>query len=59
MCDALLRSSKATSTRPSRWWLLAFVPIGFMLVAVNYALLVRAAGFRDFSIPSIFDRAHS
>jgi len=52
VCDALQGSSKITSARPSRWWLWAFLPIGFLLIAVDYVLLFRAAGFRDFSIPS-------
>ena len=52
VCDALQGSSKTTSTRPSRWWLWAFVPIGFLFIAVDYALLFRAAGFREFTIPS-------
>ena len=51
-CSALLSISERTVARPSRWWLLLFVPLAIALLALNYDLLARAAGFRSFTIPS-------
>jgi signal peptidase I len=51
--NALLQKSEQTSLRPSKWWLLLFVPLGILSLSLEYALLGRAAGFRSFSIPSI------
>lgn len=51
-CDALLCESKTRSSRPSRWWLLVFLPTAFLLFLLSYSILFRAAGFRSFTIPS-------
>jgi signal peptidase I len=52
ICNALLGSSKVTSARPSWSWLAFFLPLGFLLIAVNYSTFHRASGFQTFSIPS-------
>ena len=51
-CSALLGTSERTVACPSRWWLLLFVPLAIVFLSLDYALLTRAAGFRNFSIPS-------
>jgi len=49
---ALLGRSKPAGARPSGWWLLLFIPIAILSMALEYRLLVGAAGFRHFGIPS-------
>ncbi|MGC2245949.1 MAG: signal peptidase I [Terriglobales bacterium] len=51
-CNALYGDSQKVPLRPSRWWLLAVVPAGVLLASITYAGLIRAAGFRAFTIPS-------
>ena len=51
-CSALLGASERTVGHPSRWSLLLFVPLAVAFLMLDYALLTRAAGFRNFSIPS-------
>jgi hypothetical protein len=51
-CSALLAKSQRTDDRPSRWWLLLFVPLAITLLALDYGVIVRTAGFQSFSIPS-------
>jgi signal peptidase I len=52
-CDALLSYSKNNrDVRSSRWWLLLFLPIALFFFFLNYNLLTRIAGFRNFSVPS-------
>lgn len=52
-CDALLSYSKNDrDLRPSRWWLLLFLPIALFFFFIDYGLVTRIAGFRNFSIPS-------
>jgi signal peptidase I len=51
-CSALLGASERTVDRPSRWWVLLFVPLAIAFLCLDYALLTHAAGFRSFSIPS-------
>jgi signal peptidase I len=51
-CSAMLGTAERTVARPSRWWLLLFVPLAIAFLFLDYALLTRAAGFRNFSIPS-------
>jgi signal peptidase I len=51
-CNALLGHSEAYPLRPSRWWLLLFIPLAIGGVSVEYRLMNRAAGFRFFSVPS-------
>jgi hypothetical protein len=52
VCSALYGDSQKIPIRPSRWWLLAAVPMAFLLTSTTYNGLLRAAGFRSFTIPS-------
>jgi len=51
-CSALLATSGRTVGHPSRWWLILFVPLAIAFWLLDYGLLARIAGFRNFSIPS-------
>jgi signal peptidase I len=50
--NALYGHSQKVPVRLSRWWLLVVVPAAFLLAATTYSGLIRAAGFRTFTIPS-------
>jgi len=51
-CNALLVRNPQTEVRPSRWWLVAIVPITLLTLSLSGAAVARGSGFRSFSIPS-------
>lgn len=51
-CNALLGRSQPAASRPSRWWLLLFIPVAILSMSLEHRLLGNAAGLRAFSIPS-------
>jgi signal peptidase I len=51
-CSALLARNLQTEVRPSRWWLVATVPVTLLTLGFSGAAVARASGFRSFSIPS-------
>jgi signal peptidase I len=51
-CNALLGRSQPAPSRPSRWWLLLFIPVAILSMSLEYRLLGNAAGLRSFSLPS-------
>ena len=51
-CSALLARNLEPGDRPSRWWVVAIVPVTLLTLGLSGAAVVRASGFRSFSIPS-------
>ncbi len=51
-CSALLAPNLQTEVRPSKWWLVAIMPVTLLTLSLSGALLARASGFRSFSVPS-------
>jgi signal peptidase I len=51
-CSALLARNLEREVRPSRWWLVAIVPVTLLTLCLSGAAVARASGFRSFSIPS-------
>jgi signal peptidase I len=51
-CNAFLAKELPTSSRSSRWWLVAVLPGAVLILSLTGALVTRGTGFRSFSIPS-------
>jgi signal peptidase I len=51
-CSALLMRARSTPVRPSRWWLAVFIPLALVSAHLVCGGLIRAAGFRAFTVPS-------
>jgi len=47
-----LRTPSQETARPSRWWLLLFIPLALTASLAHNGWLLRVAGFRPFYIPS-------
>jgi len=52
VCDAQLARHRPRSDRPSRWWLVATLPLTLFTLSQLGGVVTRASGFRSFSIPS-------
>jgi signal peptidase I len=50
--NALLARARSTTIRPSKWWLLLFIPLTIVSCHLIGAALIRASGFRAFTVPS-------
>jgi|SRR5579863_2664225 len=50
--SAQLGRSLPSNKQPSRWWLLATLPLALFPLSLTGAAVTRASGFRSFSIPS-------
>ncbi len=50
--DALVSCRGKFSSRPSKWWILLFLPIALATSDLTGIAIVRASGFRSFSVPS-------
>lgn len=51
-CAAQLAMDLPREERPSRWWLVAILPVTFLSLSLLGRGVTRASGFRSFSIPS-------
>jgi signal peptidase I len=51
-CSALRARSPETEVRPSKWWLIAILPVTFLTLSLLWAVVTRASGFRSFTVPS-------
>jgi signal peptidase I len=51
-CDAQLSRNAQTSSRTSRWWLAATLPVTALTLHFLGMGLTRASGFRSFKVPS-------
>ena len=51
-CSAQLARNAQTGVRPSRWWLVAVLPVTALTLSFLGRGITRASGFRSFSIPS-------
>jgi signal peptidase I len=51
-CSALRAQSPQTAVKPSRWWLIAILPITALTLSLLGAMVTRASGFRSFTVPS-------
>jgi hypothetical protein len=52
VCSAQLARDLPLARRPSRWWLVATIPLTCLTLSLVGAVATRASGFRGFSIPS-------
>lgn len=51
-CSAQLARSLPPSARPSKWWLVAVLPVTILTLSVLGQVVTRASGFRSFTVPS-------
>jgi signal peptidase I len=51
-CSAQLARNAQVSVRPSRWWLVAVLPVTALTLSLLGRGATRASGFRSFSMPS-------
>jgi signal peptidase I len=51
-CSAQLARNLAKSARPSKWWLLAILPVTILSLSLLARTLTRASGFQSFIVPS-------
>jgi signal peptidase I len=52
VCAAQSARLLPRAERPSRWWLVATLPLTFLTLSLIGGMLTRASGFRSFTIPS-------
>ncbi len=52
VCAAQLALHLPRAERPSRWWLVATLPLAFLTLSLLGGMVTRASGFRSFGIPS-------
>ena len=51
-CSAVRGRSPQTEVRPSKWWLIAILPLTILTLSLLGAIVTRASGFRSFTVPS-------
>jgi signal peptidase I len=51
-CSALRAQNPQTGVKPSRWWLIAILPVATLTLSLLGAMVTRASGFRSFTVPS-------
>jgi signal peptidase I len=51
-CSGLSAPVQSAAMRPSRWWLIAVVPVSLVTMDLLGIAVTRASGFQSFSIPS-------
>ena len=51
-CSAQLARNGPTDARPSKWWLVAILPITALTLSLLVRPVVGASGFRTFTVPS-------
>jgi signal peptidase I len=51
-CSAQLARNLPESARPSKWWLVAFLPVTIVSLSLLGQVVTRASGFRSFTVPS-------
>lgn len=51
-CSAQLAQSLRESARPSKWWLVAVLPVTTLILSLLGQAVTRASGFRSFIVPS-------
>ena len=51
-CSAQLARNLPESARPSKWWLVAVLPVTILTLCLLGQVVTRASGFRSFTVPS-------
>jgi len=51
-CSAQLARDLPASLRPSKWWLVAILPVTLLTLSLLGQVVTRASGFRSFTVPS-------
>jgi signal peptidase I len=51
-CSAQLGRNLPASARPSKWWLVAILPLTILTLSLLGQVATRASGFRSFAVPS-------
>jgi TM2 domain-containing membrane protein YozV len=51
-CSAQLARNLPASARPSKWWLVATLPVTILTLSLLGQVATRASGFRSFTVPS-------
>ncbi len=51
-CSVQLARSLPASARPSKWWLVATLPVTILTLSLLSQVATRASGFRSFTVPS-------
>ena len=51
-CSAQLARNLPESARPSKWWLVAILPLTLVTLSLLGQVVTRASGFKSFTVPS-------